>query len=206
MKIDFNENPIASLIAEVQASIQRASTRMKNRYYVTVDGRMLPIGEIIQTENFRPQNKPIVGALYIAFSKDSFLSLDRIVREGNKFRKKRRIINYLDSRSGQISSAVLLEFLRIKDGEDFSKNKFVPYVDKVYFNGRPISSGEINEVVGRMLRKTMTQFFSIEGRKFKRNNFPVGILNLPARRDYPLVKHTIDTNLSNFIRQLTPQL
>ncbi len=202
MRFDINNpNPIATLIADVQASIQRTS-RMKNQYYSTIDGRMIPVGEILQMSTDRDRGKPIMGALYIAYSKDSFLSVDRIVREGSRFRKKRRIINYLDSRSGQISSAVLLELLKLKDGQDFSKNKFVPYVDKVYFNGKPISSGEINEVVGRMLRKTMIQYFAIEGRKFRRSNFPVGILNLPARRTYPLVKHTIDSSLEAFITSL----
>ena len=57
------------------------------------------------------------------------MAIDRIEKSRHSFKKKRRIILYLDSKPGQISSALLLELLKLEDGESFSKHKFVQKVD-----------------------------------------------------------------------------
>ena len=193
--------PLIRIEADLIRAFRRRDESEKKRF-MNQQGRRLPFDEII-SRPLEPQ-KQITGALYLAYSPNSFLTVDRIIndRQNNNFKRSRRIINYLNSRTGQIGSAVLIELLKIENGAEFSKHKLIPTIDKVFFNGRGISAGEINEAISRMFRKTMNDFFAVEGKRFVRKNFVVGIKNLPTNEYYPLVKPNIDQSVNQFIYML----
>jgi hypothetical protein len=155
--------------SEIKDSIRKIEN--PNKVYRHQSGRRMSISEVIKSG---VTDGPIAGALAIFYASGQFLSLDRIVtKENNKFGRQRRIIYHLDSRTGQIGSTILLELLKISDGEPFSKAKFVHEIDKQIFNDYSVSSGEINEALSRMFRKTMKNYFGIEGKYFKKSNFAV---------------------------------
>lgn len=140
------------------------------------------------------------------------MAIDRIEKSRHSFKKKRRIILYLDSKPGQISSALLLELLKLEDGESFSKHKFVQKVDVEYFreNGQSVSSGEINEALSRMFRKTMNAYFGISGRNFVRRPFllkmqEIGV-NTGKSITYQQHKNQIDDNISGLVRNLNKSI
>jgi hypothetical protein len=173
--------------------------------YQHSSGRRLFLQEVIEegvTEG------PIIGALAVVYAAGAFMSVDRVVRQSNQFKKRRRIIYYLDSRPGQIGSTLLLQLLKIPDGEVFSKHKFVQRIDAEYFQAESIniSSGEINEALSRMLRKTMPGYFGIEGRRFVRNPFILRMQELSVQNtmkvDYTNYKREIDQQTNMLIRDL----
>lgn len=151
----------------------------------------------------------VIGGLYIVYAPGSFMSVDRIsMDQKGKFVKQRRIIFYLDSRPGQIGCTLLLQLLKIKNGAEFSKHKFVQQIDEEFFQGEGIniSSGEINEALSRMFRKTMSNFFEIVGRTLIRKNFVVRINELSPRSKtqstYSYVKREIDDHTKSLVREL----
>lgn len=157
------------------------------------------------------QDRPI-GGLNIVYSPGTFMSVDRISIVKGKFEKQRRIIYYLDSRPGQIGCTLLLQLLKINHGEEFSKHKFVRRIDEEFFQGEGIiiSSGEINEALSRMFRKTMIHFFGIKGRNLERKNFIVRINELSSREkhysSYNFMKREIDEQTKSLIAELNKLL
>lgn len=153
-----------------------------------------------------------VGGLNIVYSPGTFMSVDRINIVKGKFEKQRRIIYYLDSRPGQIGCTLLLQLLKINDGDEFSKHKFVRRIDEEFFQGEGIiiSSGEINEALSRMFRKTMIHFFEIKGRNLVRKNFIFRINELnPREKHYSLynfMKREIDDQTKSLIADLNKLL
>ncbi|MCH8908303.1 MAG: hypothetical protein IH840_14545 [Candidatus Heimdallarchaeota archaeon] len=152
------------------------------------------------------------GALGVVYASGSFMSVDRIIRDNDKFKKSRRIIYYLDSRPGQIGSTLFLELLKMKNGDKFSKHKFVLRIDQDFFQKERIniSSGEINEALSRMFRKTMLDFFGVEGRNFVRKPFVLRMqeLNLKQNRNvnYTTYKREIDSQTDHFLRKLNSSI
>lgn len=192
---------------EIRDTISTAMERSQKPMYQHASGRRLFLDEMLR-EGLN--DGPIVGALAIVYAQGSFMSLDRIETKGQtkKFKKKRRIIYYLDSRPGQIGSALLLELLKLEDGTRFSKHKFVRKIDKEYFraNGLNISSGEINEALSRMFRKTMPSFFGVDGRNFVRNPFVLKMQELSVARSrdvtYQSYKNQIDDQTYALVKNL----
>ncbi|MFV2016138.1 MAG: hypothetical protein ACC656_11960, partial [Candidatus Heimdallarchaeota archaeon] len=153
-----------------------------------------------------------IGGINIVYAPKVFMAVDRITLVKGKFVKQRRIIYYLDSRPGQIGYTLLLQLLNIKNGEEFSKHRFVQRIDEEFFQaeGKNISSGEINEALSRMFRKTMAHFFEIVGRKLVRKNFVVRIHKLntqgKAQTSYNLLKSDIDEQANALVRELNKLL
>jgi hypothetical protein len=196
---------INRLEQEIRFTIRRAYDASYQPMYQHSSGRRLFLQEVIEegvTEG------PIIGALAVVYAAGAFMSVDRVVRQSNQFKKRRRIIYYLDSRPGQIGSTLLLQLLKIPDGEVFSKHKFVQRIDAEYFQAESIniSSGEINEALSRMLRKTMPGYFGIEGRRFVRNPFILRMQELSVQNtmkvDYTNYKREIDQQTNMLIRDL----
>ncbi len=160
----------------------------------------------VHQENYPVSN--LVGALSIVYSAGSFLAVDRILKMKGNFRKQRRIIFYLDSRPGQIGSTLFLQLLQIKNGEEFSKHKFIQRIDQEFFQseGINVSSGEINEVLSRMFRKTMVNYFGEDGRTFIRQPFSIRIQELSRSNTnligYSYYKTEIDYQANSYISEL----
>ncbi len=152
-------------------------------------------------------NRPI-GGLNIVYSREKFMSVDRISFANDKFEKQRRIIFYLDSRPGQIGCTLLLQLLKIDDGAEFSKHKFVRRIDEEFFQGEGIniSSGEINEALSRMFRKTMVNFFEIVGRNLVRKNFVVRINEVNSSDEYKSSYNFMKRNIDEKTRLLVTEL
>ncbi len=151
----------------------------------------------------------MIGALIVVVAAGQFVSVDRVIRSNQKFKKQRRIIFYLDSKAGQVGSTLLLELLKLTNGSEFSKPKFVRMIDELYFQSQKIniSSGEINEALSRIFRKTMTEFFSVSGRSFVRSPFmlhmhELKITNKSSKINYENFKHKIDDESYNIIKKL----
>lgn len=160
----------------------------------------------VQQDEYTVAN--LSGALSIFYVAGSFLSVDRIIKNQNSFKKQRRIIFYLDSRPGQIASTLFLQLLKIKNGEEFSKHRFIQRIDKEFFQseGIIVSSGEINEALSRMFRKTMINYFGEDGRTFLRSPFSVRIhdINISNARvvGYNFYKTQIDYKVNSYISEL----
>lgn len=191
---------------EIRATINNALEHSKQPIYQHSSGRRLFLEEVIREG---VDEGPVIGALQIVYASGQFMAVDRVERKANKFKKKRRIIYYLDSRPGQIGSTLLLELLKLSNGDKFSKHKFVQHIDKDYFqaHGINISSGEINEALSRMFRKTMPNFFGISGRDFIRTSFilrfqELHITNGRSEITYQQYKNQIDDQTNDLIRSL----
>ncbi|MCE7734800.1 MAG: hypothetical protein GPJ54_07995 [Candidatus Heimdallarchaeota archaeon] len=144
----------------------------------------------------------IESALNIVYAASSFMSVDRIVKKSDDFRRNRRIIYYLDSRTGQIGSMLLLQLLKSHNNQQFSKHDLVQKIDQEVFQseGINISTGEITESLSRMFRKTMSDFFEISGRTLVKKPYMLRIQELKLtqyrQKHYNEYKYQID-NLSN---------
>jgi len=200
------ESEVNRLAKEISGTIRSAQEKSMKPIYQHRSGRRLFLDEVLSEG---VDDGPIIGALAIVYSKNSFMAIDRIERAKAEFKKKRRIILYLDSKPGQIGSALLLELLKLEDGQKFSKHKFVQKVDKEYFrsNGLNVSSGEINEALSRMFRKTMNNFFGVDGRDFVRKPFVLKMQELGLNTSnkaitYQAYKNQIDTQTQDIIRNL----
>ena len=69
-----------------------------------------------------------------------------------------------------------------------------------------ISSGEINEALSRMFRKTMIEYFGVEGRSFVRQPFMVKMQELNIQRTgkitYNRYKREIDQQTNQLVKKL----
>lgn len=200
-----NIEVISRLENEIKLTIRKAYDASYKPIYQHSSGRRLFLNEVIEEGVI---GGPIIGALAVVYAAGAFMSVDRIVKQSNKFKKRRRIIYYLDSRPGQIGSTLLLELLKIPDGNSFSKHKFVQRIDQEYFQAEQIniSSGEINEALSRMFRKTMPRFFGIDGRQFIRRPFLLRMQELSVQStqkiDYTNYKREIDSQTNSFVLDL----
>ena len=197
---------LSRLEEEIRQTIRSSYQASQKPTYQHADGRRLYLSEVIK-EGL--DEGPIVGALIVVVAAGHFVAVDRVIRASNKYRKQRRIIFYLDSKSGQVGSTLLLELLKLQNGDDFSKPKFVQRVDETYFQSQEvnISSGEINEALSRIFRKTMTNFFRVNGRQLQRNPFvlhmeELNIRNVHSKIDYENYKHQIDNHSYDVIKKL----
>ena len=199
----FNQT-INRVGTEIQATMKRPRQTVYKYSVENIRPALLP--HIVEKEK---NYTTIVGAIAVFYSKEHFMTLDRIQVKNNNFKKQRRIIYYLDSRLGQVGSTVLLELLKLHDGTQFSKNEFVNTLDTSIFRDHNISSGEINDVLSRMMRRTFSHFFGVNGRKFIRKNFPVyfqeitnhkGILD--QENYYRVSKPQIDQKIFGLIKEM----
>ncbi len=195
------------MLIKVETEIKETIRNAQNSRHVFrhESGRRVVLSEVME---HGVSDGPLIGALAIFYAPGQFMTLDRIISKNQKFKKQRRIIYYLDSRAGQIGSTILLELLKIQDGELFSKANFVQKIDKSYFKDFTVSSGEINEALSRMFRKTMKSFFGINGRFFTRKPFSVYFKEIKTnaatfeKNPYESRKQEIDMQVDNFIRKL----
>ncbi len=197
MQIDIFLDKIAKEI-----STDRAGSNYANEVsprFQTTGGTRLNIKEV-QTKN------EFVGALHVCHIPGKFLTVDRILGKRGKYNKSRRILYDLETRSGQIGAALFLALLKIENGDRFSKHQFIEEVEKEYFLTHDIivPTSEITEVLSRMFRKTLDNFFGINGRYFARYNFLLKFTELePSRRDaYLEFKNRIDKTSSEIIHGL----
>ncbi len=197
---------INRLEKEIRQVITNSFSASDFPIYQHLNGRRLYLSEAMH-EGL--SGGPLIGALSVVYASGHFLSLDRVVRKNDQFKKQRRIIYYLDSTPGIIGSSLLMELLKLSDGDEFSKHKFVQEIDKRYFqmNKINISSGEINEALSRMFRKTMPQFFGIKGKHFIRRPFVLKMHELEIKNKYSKVsyetyKHQIDAHTYDLVKNL----
>ena len=115
--------------------------------YQHSSGRRLFLQEVIEEG---VTDGPIIGALAVVYAAGAFMSVDRVIKHSNQFKKRRRIIYYLDSRPGQIGSTLLLELLKIPDGDVFSKHKFVQRIDADYFQAESINISSGDGLIGSL--------------------------------------------------------
>ena len=202
----YLEESINRLEKDIRQIISNSYSRSNRPIFQHINGRRLFLSEVIDEG---VDDAPIIGALSIIYAAGVFLSLDRVVRSNNQFRKQRRIIYYLDSRPGQVGSSLLLELLKLTDGDVFSKHKFIQKIDESYFqsNDINISSGEINEALSRMFRKTLPEFFGVDGRQFKRAPFVLKMEEISVRNphvdiNYDSYKHEIDGQTYQLVKSL----
>lgn len=186
----FN-NIIMQVESEIQETIRKAQN--SKQMFSHQSGRRLMLNEVMQIGT---TDGPIIGAMIIFYAAGQFMTLDRIIRTADKFRKQRRIIYYLNSTAGQIGSTLLLELLKLEHGDHFSKSKFVQYIDEKFFETLSVSSGEINEALSRMLRKTMKSFFGIDGKYFDKKDFIVYFQQMGKTdpENIKFDKHAYETN------------
>lgn len=197
---------LSRLEKEIRETIRKSYQASQKPTYQHTDGRRLFLSEVIK-EGL--EDGPIVGALIVVVAAGHFVAVDRVIKAANKYKKQRRIIFYLDSKSGQVGSTLLLELLKLKNGDEFSKPKFVQKIDETYFQSQDIniSSGEINEALSRIFRKTMTNFFKVNGRTLVRNPFvlhmeELNIRNVHSKIDYENYKIQIDNHSYSVIKKL----
>ncbi|MHA1685390.1 MAG: hypothetical protein ACTSYD_03155 [Candidatus Heimdallarchaeaceae archaeon] len=171
---------------EVRAQIDYAM-RQSTKLFSIENGRRVRLNEVIRIREFTA----MLG-LIIAYSAGSFLSVDRFRIENMHPIRYKRIINRLDSYSGQISSALLLELLWLRDRTQISKYRLIQYVQEKYFKYKPIGTRDITESLNRMLRKTMCDYFWFENRYFRKSNFEVRLIEVPRNIPYELAKLSVD--------------
>ncbi len=192
---------------EIKKTIENHHNQHNSHLFRHESGRRLLLSEV---KKIGVQDGPIIGALVIFYAPSYFMTIDRIISKTGRFKKKRRIIYHLNSRAGQIGSTLLLELLKISDGQIFSKPEFVQFIDKNYFRQLHISSGEINEALSRMFRKTMKDYFKVEGKMLNRKPFSiyfqeVTIKNPISEKEkltYDRTKIEIDNKVSSYINEL----
>ncbi|MCY3411097.1 MAG: hypothetical protein INQ03_05595 [Candidatus Heimdallarchaeota archaeon] len=197
---------LSRLEKEIRHTIYATYHASEKAVYQHGDGRRLYLSDAMK-EGL--ENGPVIGALIVVVATGQFMSVDRVIKSNQQFKKQRRIIFYLDSKAGQVGSTLLLELLKMSNGEEFSKPKFVQKIDELYFQSQKIniSSGEINEALSRIFRKTMDKFFSVEGRNFVRAPFVLHLQELNVRNNnskvnYESYKHSIDNETHNIIKKL----
>ena len=171
---------------EVRAQIDRV-LRQSAQLFTTGNGKRVRLNEAIRLREFNA-----VMGLIIAYSAGSFMSLDRFHLEGAHPVRYKRIINRLNCYSGQVSAALTLEMLRIRDETKLSKYELIRLVQGKYFNTKPIGTRDITESLNRMLRKTMDEFFRFEDRYFRRSNFELRLVEIPKNTPYELAKISLD--------------
>jgi len=171
---------------EVRAQIDRV-LRQSAKLFTIGNGKRVRLNEAISLREFSA-----VMGLIIAYSSGSFLSIDRFRFEGMHPLKYKRIINRLNSYSGQVSSALVLELLRLRDQTKLSKYELIRKVQEKYFAHKPVGTRDITESLNRMLRKTMDEYFWFEDRYFRRGNFEFRLIEVPKNTPYELAKISLD--------------
>ena len=107
---------------EVRAQIDRVM-RSTDKFFLLEDGKRVRLNEVIKVKEF----SAILG-LIIAYSAGSFMTIDRVDLEGMYPVRHKRIINRLDSYSGQVSSALMLELLQLRDKTQLSKYDLISHI------------------------------------------------------------------------------
>lgn len=171
---------------EVRAQIDRV-LRQSATLFTIGNGKRVRLNEAIRLREF----SAVLG-LIIAYSAGSFLSIDRFRMEGIHPVRYKRIINRLNCYSGQVSSALMLELLRLRDETQLSKYELINTVQDKYFTHKPVGTRDITESLNRMLRKTMDEYFWFEGRNFRRGNFEFRLVEVPRNTPYELAKISLD--------------
>ena len=171
---------------EVRARIDRVLRQSANLFTIS-NGKRVRLNEAIRLREF----STVLG-LIIAYSAGSFLSIDRFRAEGIHPVRYKRIINRLNCYSGQVSSALVLELLRLRDETKLSKYDLIQQVQEKYFNHKPVGTRDITESLNRMLRKTMDEFFWFENRYFRRSDFEFRLVEVPRNTPYELAKISLD--------------
>lgn len=171
---------------EVRARIDLV-LRQSAQLFTTESGKRVRLNEAIRLREFNA-----VMGLIIAYSAGAFLSVDRFrIEDAHPIRYK-RIINRLNCYSGQVNSALMLELLRLRDQTKISKYELIRVVQSKYFNHKPVGTRDITESLNRMLRKTMDEYFSFEGRYFRRSHFELRLVEVPRNTPYELAKISVD--------------
>jgi len=171
---------------EIRAEIDRV-LRQSAKYFTISNGKRVRLNEAIRLREF----SAMLG-LIIAYSAGSFMSVDRLRIEGLHPVRYKRIINRLNCYSGQVSSALVLELLRLRDNTKLSKYDLIKEVQEKYFSNKPVGTRDITESLNRMLRKTMDEFFWFEDRYFRRSNFELRLVEIPRNTPYELAKISLD--------------
>ena len=131
--------------------------------------------------------------LVIVYSQGSFLSIDRIsLDKDGQYTRKRRIIHSLTTKSGSINAILVLELLKLKDGESVSIYNLINNIRTNYFKEENIGTKLITESLNRLLRRTLTDYFAFEGKVFRRRDFELKDLILEPNTDYMLGKRFIE--------------
>lgn len=186
---------------EIKSTIKNETPLVSPTVYKRTKSHHPLLTDIIAVNS---DSKNLCSALNIVYASSSFMSVDRITKINDDFKRNRRIIYYLDSRTGQIGSMLLLQLLKAETEGPFSKHELVNKLDQEIFQaeGINISSGEITESLSRMFRKTMTDFFEIDGRRLVKKPYILKVqelkLNQYRTRNYDNYKHQIDS-LSNHL-------
>lgn len=202
-------NMIASRIEQdIQMQVAQHSD-YKNKVkpnYQHSSGRRLSLEEILEVGI---DDALIAGAIKISYSESNLMAVDRIIKMGSEFSRKRRMIFKLDTKSGQISAALLLGILKLEDGTKFNKYDLIEEIATEYYskNGIHISSSEINETYSRMMRKTFVDFFKIEGRRFIKHHFLLKVEQIvfSGPYNYNRLKHKMNNSTKLLIRKLNQQ-
>jgi hypothetical protein len=190
---------------EIRSIIKKDVPLIKPSVYRKNQTRKPLLQEIIE---FKEKEKEVGSALNIVYAASSFMAVDRITKKLDDFRKNRRIIYYLDSRMGQIGSILLLHLLKCENMEEFSKHKLVRKIDEEIFQseGINVSTGEITEALSRMFRKTMSDFFEIQGKTLVKKPYMLKVQELKLthyrRNQYNDYKHQIDILSNEFLDRL----
>ena len=171
---------------EVRAQIDRVM-RSTDKFFLLEDGKRVRLNEVIKVKEF----SAILG-LIIAYSAGSFMTIDRVDLEGMYPVRQKRIINRLDSYSGQVSSALMLELLQLRDKTQLSKYDLISHIQNKYFKNKPVGTRDITESLNRMLRKTMNDYFYFENRYFRRTPFELRMIEVPAKIPYEVVKISVN--------------
>jgi hypothetical protein len=194
---------------EIRSIIKKDVPLIKPSAYGRINTRQPLLQDIIE---IKEKEREVDSALNIVYAASSFMSVDRITKKFDDFKRNRRIIYYLDSRMGQIGSILLLHLLKCKNMEEFSKHKLVQKIDEEIFQseGINVSTGEITEALSRMFRKTMSDFFEIQGKSIVKKPYVLKVqelkLNHYRRNQYNEYKHHIDLLATEFIGRLNRSL
>ncbi len=172
---------------EVKARIDE-TLRQSTKVFAMENGRLVRLHEVIK---FR-ELTAFLG-LIIAYSAGTFMSVDRFYVNNFHPIRQKRIINRLNSHSGQINSALLLELLKMRDKTKLSKYDIIKHVQEKYFIEQPIGTKDITEALNRMLRKTMPDYFRFEGRYFRKSRFDLRFIEIPRNTQYEVAKINIDS-------------
>ncbi|UJG44715.1 MAG: hypothetical protein K9W46_05920 [Candidatus Heimdallarchaeum endolithica] len=171
---------------QVRARIDQALNN-STKVYAMENGRLVRLHDVIKVRELNA----FLG-LIIAYSAGSFMTIDRFYLDSFHPIRQKRIINRLNSHSGQINTALLLELLRLRDRTKLSKYDIIRKVQNKYFISQPIGTKDITESLNRMLRKTMVDYFWFEGKYFRRSNFDLRLIELPNNANYDFIKINID--------------
>ena len=172
-------------------SIIESAVRQSSKLYKVEDGILLSLEDAT-----RPETPKEGLGLVIGYSAGSFMTVDRVHHENGHLIRDKRMINRLNNQSGQINTALLLEILSLENMQEISKYHLVNMVQEKYFKRSPMGTRDITEALNRMLRKTMKDYFSFQGRYFRKENFYLKFIELEPQSRYSSAKMHIDSILN----------